>query len=400
MPPALEAFASLVALELVALPGLEVGGFGEAAFGAEAIEDALFRRGLLEEGGGEGEQRLERCVVEGEALVRPEDGDGGGEPVERRRMALQRARLGGERLGNLGDVDREGSQRSFVPLGGNVENAALALDDGGDAFSQRPFAGAQLAGGVGVEQRFGACRREVGRLGADRAGVGGVHPKPLARLVLDPGGVVDVGDEAGDPLGHRAAGAGPGAGLDEDCGCAAVQRADRGEPAFAEKLAERRALAERLDRGGERAVACDRVGHAGGHGACEDGRAGRGEPHGGEGAARQRLVGERTGEAEGARLVGRLEGDAGGARGVENCGGGEQECRGREEPARHHAGGNVPARVIGHSVRRTGRVAPKAAGAARGSGFRAEAPNRRPAARPNLAVEGGGAKTRSQPINR
>ena len=209
-----------IGLVQLGLPLAEVLLLRQPARVAQAVEDRGIARALIEEAGLELPEHMEGGVVEGEAAVDAEDGDAGGEIVERAAVGVDHAReLGAHDVG-LGRVDADAGAAAAGRNRQHVEHDAAAADDRRQpaAESLLGFVGAEQIGARGAVEQLDAARdRLAGVPGVDRARIGGVHVSELAGFVarpdrrrqrLDQGahgvGVVDLMLEAAGELGEVA----------------------------------------------------------------------------------------------------------------------------------------------------------------------------------------------------
>ena len=180
----------LVAGHQAGLPGAVVGLLGQAALGAQPVEDLAVRRPRLEEGGIEAPKGRIGGVVEDQPFGPVEDRHGGGELVQR---AGLRVELLGEVVAqrvDLGEVRGDAGRADAARHLDDVERVAPARHDGADA------APVGFAGGAGGRRRvargsveqFEAAGHRLGPVaGLDRVGIGGVDPGHAAVGVAQPG---------------------------------------------------------------------------------------------------------------------------------------------------------------------------------------------------------------------
>ena len=155
-----------VGLVQLGLPLAEVLLLRQAAGVAQPVEHGGVARALVEEADVEVPERAERGVVEGEPMVGAEDGDAGGEIVERAAVGVDHALELGAHDVRFGRVDADAGAAAPGREREHVENDAAAGDD------RRQPAGEGLLGFVGAEQVGCARRGRTARCRARRPRAG------------------------------------------------------------------------------------------------------------------------------------------------------------------------------------------------------------------------------------
>ena len=194
----------------ILLPAPPLRLLGELAFAAQPVDQECVVRPTGEEAVVELPEFLEGLVEEAQLLVLVEDGDRGGELVERVGVAAHHALIFGADRIRLALVDRN-ARRAFAA--GEVrhrEDAAVACDHGRQRLVEhrlRRMLPVDRIARLRAEQflGFAHCGFRVGRL--DGRGIGAVDPSELAVLGPDPERHLQCVDQAehglvvgGEPL--------------------------------------------------------------------------------------------------------------------------------------------------------------------------------------------------------
>ena len=188
IPDLLDGLDRLIGAHHLRLPGAEVRLFGQAALGAQAVEDFGIGRVLVEEGLVEIPQVAIGGVVEGEALAPVENGHGGGELIKGARMRVHLARQIGPRALQFRKVRRLAHRPACAREVEHIHQIAAPGDHRMHAAAPQALARARRRRSraiIAVEQ-FELARHRIAAIARlDCARIGGVDPGqgaiPIAR---------------------------------------------------------------------------------------------------------------------------------------------------------------------------------------------------------------------------
>ena len=197
-------FGRVIGLQERGLPLPEILLLGQLAGGAQTVEHRRVARLLIEEAGIEIPQRPVGRVVEGELLVGAEDGDAGGQVVERAPMRLGHAGKIRAHPVRLGDIDADPGAAAAVGKALDREAAPGTRHDGRQPprIGLRGLLGVQEAGAGRAVEQLDAALDRVGRIpGFDRARIGLVREAEPASRVARPDRRRDAIDQCAQRLG-------------------------------------------------------------------------------------------------------------------------------------------------------------------------------------------------------